>query len=95
MYTEASIPNRGDIANLTSPKLVFRGSMCIQFYYHMYGATMGTLNVYIYRRKVFSASGNKGNVWLKANINFYSWGVYQVVKRCMDTVKAHMFLITY
>ena len=90
MYTEASLPKNGDFAKLISPKLVFRGSMCIQFYYHMYGASMGTLNVYIYGLKVFSASGDKGNVWLKANVNFYSWGVHQVVKRCMDTVKVHM-----
>ena len=80
MYTEASRQSRGDIAKLISPKLLFRGSTCIQFYYHMYGASMGTLNVYVNGRNVFTASGNKGSMWHRANVNFYLWGVTEVGK---------------
>ena len=78
MYTEATPQSPGDIAKLNSPKLLFRGRACIMFYYHMYGAGMGTLNVHINGRKVFTASGNKGNVWLKANVYVYFWGIYKV-----------------
>ena len=47
MYIEASAPRlRGDIARLLSPRYTDRQDMCVQFYYHMYGNGMGTLNVY-------------------------------------------------
>ena len=81
MYTEASYQSHGDIAKLISPKLLFRGSTCIMFYYHMYGASMGTLNVYVNGRKVFTASGDKGNMWLKANVDVNLWGISEVRKR--------------
>ena len=91
MYTEATYQSQGDIAKLTSPKLLFRGSTCIQFYYHMYGAGMGTLNVYVRGRNVFSASGDKGNMWHRANVNFYLWGVAEVGKYFVATQKYTYF----
>lgn len=78
MYTEATFQSQGDIAKLNSPKLLFRGRTCLQFYYHMYGSSMGTLNVYIHGRNVFSASGDKGDRWLKANVIVYIWAVSEV-----------------
>ena len=79
MYTETSSPRRwGDNARLISPKLLCRGNMCLQFYYHMYGASMGKLNVAVNGRAVFSASGDKGNLWRKASVDLNFLGVCSV-----------------
>ena len=65
MYIETSSPRRpGDKA-----KLVFtipnNGEMsCLSFYYHMYGASVGTLNVYNGKSKVFNISGQQSNYWI-------------------------------
>ena len=67
MYIEASSPRqRGDNAKL---ELSVSGSgavACLKFYYHMYGATMGTLKVYSGYSVVFSLSGNQGSLWRQA-----------------------------
>ena len=41
---------------------------CLKFYYHMYGATINTLNVYNGYAKIFTESGNQGNTWLSTRI---------------------------
>jgi len=72
MYIEASSPRvAGDDA-----KLVFFVSgngepSCLEFYYHMYGETMGTLTVFSGSAVVFNTSGNHGNTWIKANITIH------------------------
>ena len=52
MYIEASAPRKtGDNAILLSP--TFAGSAkprCLNFWYHMYGKAIGTLNVYVSAR---------------------------------------------
>lgn len=40
---------------------------CLKFYYHMYGATINTLNVYNRNTTIFTKSGNQANEWLMAN----------------------------
>jgi len=70
MYIETAYPREeGDKAILNSPKLQFSGSMCLKFYYHMYGSDIGTLNVIINGNKVFRAVGDNGNRWLIAAID--------------------------
>ena len=69
MYIETSRPRQyGDNA-----KLVFSVSSsdigklsCLKFYYHMYGATINTLNVYNGHTPILTKGGNQGNVWLIA-----------------------------
>ena len=83
MYIETSSPQGlGDHANLNSPILTFSGNMCLTFFYHMYGSTIGKLNVLINGTKtVFSASGDKGNNWFEARITTSLTGIYMV--RCI------------
>ena len=70
MYIEASSPRQpGDNAKLYSPPLEFFGNMCLQFYYHMSGATTGSLKVTVSGNLVFSARGFKGYMWPKASVN--------------------------
>ena len=81
MYIEASIPRRwGDYAILISPTQRFSGNMCLKFSYHMYGATIGRLDVTINSRRVFSKSGNQGNKWFNASIAICVSGAYSVRK---------------
>ena len=70
MYIEASSPRQpGDNAKLYSPPLEFFENMCLQFDYHMPGATTGSLNVTVSGNLMFSARGYKGGLWRKASIN--------------------------
>ena len=79
MYIETSSPRQeGDKARLNSPKMQFSGRMCLSFYYHMYGASMGALNVYINGETIFAANGNKGDMWLKADVDVNLRGTYSV-----------------
>ena len=79
MYIETSYPRvEGDNAVLVSPKLLFSGKKCLQFYYHMFGAGMGKLNVFLNGARVFSACKDNGNKWLKAEIDVSLSGMYEV-----------------
>lgn len=79
MYIETSSPRQsGDVARLSSPSFTFSGNTCLTFSYHMYGATIGSLNVTVNARSVFSASGNKGNLWFKVSIRLRLYGRYPV-----------------
>ncbi|XP_067024603.1 MAM and LDL-receptor class A domain-containing protein 1-like isoform X1 [Acropora muricata] len=79
MYIETSSPRvQGDLARLSTPALSFSGATYITFFYHMYGATIGHLEVTVNGRNVFSASDNKGNSWLEASINLNLRGNYPV-----------------
>ncbi len=44
----------------------------------MYGATMGTLNVYVGQTKVFTKSGNQGNQWKQATLSITQPGASEV-----------------
>lgn len=92
MYIESSSRNENDTARLISP--IFEksdGETCLEFFYHMYGATTGSLRVYMKtiseswdldpNNAIFSKKGNQGNKWFRS---YHSLGViadeYQVKK---------------
>ena len=76
MYIEASSPRQpGENAKLVVTVPNNGNKVCLSFYYHMYGTSAGTLNVYNGNDKVFSASGNQGNNWLMVERNLYLDGV--------------------
>ena len=54
-----------DISALAAPAL--------RFSYHMYGATMGTLDVSVNGTSVWSLSGDQGNVWNQANVDLSTY----------------------
>ena len=68
MYIEASSPTeQGDNAKLVL-SLPGNGELgCLSFYYHMYGDSMGTLNVFSGNMVVFTDSGDHDNIWIKAD----------------------------
>ncbi|XP_066300036.1 MAM and LDL-receptor class A domain-containing protein 1-like [Branchiostoma lanceolatum] len=87
MYIEASSPrNPGDIARLLSPAVTpggTRAGQCVEFWYHMYGNSVGTLNVYSringVDTSVWSKGSDQGNQWNLAQIGLTTSSVYQVV----------------
>ena len=69
IYIETSFPrNQGDNAILVKSGLSFSSKKCLSFYYHLYGSSMGTLNVRVGNSTIFTKSGNQGNKWIKASV---------------------------
>ena len=71
MYIEASDWYTGANAKLKFAVPRNKSSSCLMFYYHMYGRSMGTLNVYNANVKIFTKSGNQGNVWKKVTTTLH------------------------
>ena len=72
MLIEASSPRKpGEIARLVIIVPNNGNQSCLSFFYHMYGASAGTLNVYSGNTKVLSTSGNKGDNWLLIEESLY------------------------
>jgi len=88
MLIEASSPRKpGEIAKLVVTVPNNGNQSCLSFYYHMYGASAGTLNVYSGNTKVLSTSGNKGDNWLIMRVNLYLDGVVSKILLPTDTLK--------
>ena len=70
MYIETTSRLYGENAKLefSAPSSDIGKLSCLKFYYHMYGETINTLNVFNGNDLAFNQSGNQGDVWLKANI---------------------------
>ncbi|KAK2172569.1 hypothetical protein NP493_941g00005 [Ridgeia piscesae] len=73
MYVEATRTQRNPKALLTSPHFRGMDDQCVEFFYHMYGRHIGTLNVFSYvddaeLSPLWRAYGNQGNVWSTARM---------------------------
>lgn len=81
---EASKPQKaGDNAKLVSPTLKPAGGRCLEFWYHMHGAHIGTLNVYLQTGAalvypVWKRAGTQGDRWIKASVNVNRTVQYKV-----------------
>ena len=71
LYIEATSWSTGDNAKLELAVPRNKSSCCLKFYYHMYGANMGTLKVFSGNNKIFTKSGNQGNYWKKVTRTVY------------------------
>ncbi|XP_020606859.1 MAM and fibronectin type III domain-containing protein 1-like [Orbicella faveolata] len=71
MYIEASYWSSGDNAKLQLAVPRSPSYSCLSFYYHMYGSSMGTLNVFNGNDKIFTKSGNQGFYWKKVSRVLY------------------------
>lgn len=88
VYLEASGSCNLAEAQMISPcvNLVNANGPQLEFWYHMFGSTMGVLHVDIYANGgwindvITPISGNQGNQWLSANVNLsaYSGGIINV-----------------
>lgn len=75
IYIETSAPRRrGDKARILSPQVPGGSPLCFQFFYHMYGPHIGTLNVFVKSvqlngtQTVWTKSLNQGNKWVFAQV---------------------------
>ena len=83
MYIETSAGVANSKAHLESPVVTPTNPQCLRFWYHMYGANIGTLNVFVKTNSLlknpsWKMSGTKGNRWLPAQIDITSKSKYTV-----------------
>ena len=87
LYIEASYPQqKGYSARILSPLVtsdkVYGKSRCFQFWYHMFGPHIDSLN--IYRKsggsmvKLWTRVGDNGNIWRFGQVDLVSQLDYQV-----------------
>ena len=91
MYIEATYQTDGDNAKLM---LYLNGNgevSCLRFYYHMYGDTIGALNVYSENHLIFNSIGNHGNLWIKAERTFHSDTTVSLVGRSNLGKRKHFY----
>ncbi|XP_048583834.1 uncharacterized protein LOC5504590 isoform X1 [Nematostella vectensis] len=82
IYVESSSPILYDQkARLLSP--VLNGPLTMSFFYHMFGATIETLSVYVAfglkETRVWSRHGNHGDKWLPGCVNITMSGNYRII----------------
>lgn len=73
MYIETSQHDANDSARLRSQTFSTSGPTCVTFWYHMYGADVNQLNLYLgspgqLGTKIWTKSGNQGFMWLYAEV---------------------------
>lgn len=84
MFIETSPPRLPyDKARLISPLISDGVTRCLSFWYHMYGAHINKLNVYLMTSgalddPVWTKSGTQGDAWHKGSLTIQSKATYQV-----------------
>lgn len=91
VYIEASSPRgKGDIARLTSDRFKVSSGFnwCLNFWYHMYGNSVGSLSVKLriypfnpsrpYYRTLWTEQLNHGDVWLSNQVQLNSPDNFEV-----------------
>ncbi|XP_078670664.1 MAM and LDL-receptor class A domain-containing protein 1-like [Branchiostoma floridae x Branchiostoma belcheri] len=84
-HIEATGHGGGQKARLSGPIMPITSGTCLQFYYHMYGPSMGTLNVYTrhighdLEQPVWSLAGDQGNQWRMAEVEIVDNRAYEIV----------------
>lgn len=89
VYAESSWKYQGHFGELLGPNLQASSTCILRFCYHMYGATMGTLNVYQRntldknpddtQKIVFTMTGDQGDKWRCKFLNIPSTVQYSIV----------------
>lgn len=88
IYTEASNRHQNESAQLRSPTITpssGRNTRCLRFWYSMYGANIGSLNLYTQTQStmgnpVWTRKGNQGNQWQQAQVTVNVAVQYNVSK---------------
>lgn len=88
MYIETSYPIKtGQKARVLSQDFSPTTRRCVNFWFHMYGATVGTLNLYVKtglgnstksESLIWALSGNFGDQWMNGQAPIISTQRYQV-----------------
>lgn len=84
IYIETSAPaKQNDSARLESPKITDLSTKCLEFYYHMRGRHVDTLNVFAindssYEYALWSKSGNQGRNWIRGQTDIQMSEAYRL-----------------
>ncbi|XP_071492659.1 MAM and LDL-receptor class A domain-containing protein 1-like [Diadema antillarum] len=99
MYIETSSPRSyGDIARLRSPAYFSANTYqtyCLNFWYHMYGDTISTLNVKMADAManstvmLYTLYGEQGDMWNEARLDVYSY--YQLFNIIMEGIRGSSY----
>ena len=72
----------GDSASLVSPSLQARTTNCLYFWYHMWGSSIGSLQVFIRRdgidQEVWNKTGNSLDEWQPGLVAIHVGNPFQV-----------------
>lgn len=87
-YIESGSMDYLENALLVSNILQQGVKMCLSFYYHMYGSTIGTLEVIVIssgiKQTIFTRSGNQGNKWYHKKLYIQSACNVQIMFNAID-----------
>lgn len=85
MYIESSYPqNIGNLARLLTQSFD-KGVYCLDFYYHMWGSTIGALNILtksengVFSSPLWTRNKNYGNEWNLAQLSVKTSEKFQIV----------------
>ena len=84
LFIETSVVPTNFKAWFESPSISSQAGKCFQFWYHMYGSSIGELNVYLLTSKtmpstpVWSRQKDQGNSWYVAQISMPQASYVQV-----------------
>lgn len=94
MYIETSGRRKlGDKAHLESPTVSADPSTkCLRFWYHMYGATVGQLNVYLRAGaglgpSIWTKRGTQGNKWIQGQVVINKTSDFTVTSVKMNLIR--------
>ena len=91
IYIEASGRKAGDKADLLTPVLppTATTGYCFSFWYHMYGPSIGTLNIYTQQNSLnklrWTKSGTQGNAWKQGYLNIVSSTDFKIMLEGITT----------
>ena len=79
---EASGLRKGFRSNLTSVMYPSTSGRCFQFWYHMYGSAMGSLQLLLLQKKgenlLWSELWDHGDQWISQSVEFSSLTTYRI-----------------
>ena len=89
---EASGARVGDIGIIRSPWFKKAGPLCITFSYHMYGGSMGGLQLYSYEKRKSSNIGTTKFLWGKYRNQGNKWHTQALTYNPQSMVEVSVFL---
>ncbi|XP_069133150.1 MAM and LDL-receptor class A domain-containing protein 1-like [Argopecten irradians] len=100
MYIDASNAQSGQKARLVSPSSNGRRSMCMTFYYSMYGTGVDSLNVYTKSGRslgqpIWSLSGNQGVGWNIARVPLRRGRSFNARIKLLAYNKCHSIMVVF
>jgi hypothetical protein len=83
MYLKSKVRPNGNKAAILSQNFNISQEACFTFWYHMYGSTVGSLNVYIevdgLKNNTWNVTGDQGDTWHRTALNIDTQKVFVII----------------